>query len=254
MRKREVLIILLAVIITGIAFWNCSENPTNPSSQCGSSLRPNINIKVGAVYRYTNDSLSASDSNRTRIITTNSALSKGTFYGQNNAVQVYSVSRDTVNNQPVYQDTIYVKYDSSGGIFYQYGLVRMLDTTQAATWDKVADFCVPMGTQYQIASFDTYFGTLLHVDLKGKVAAETSIQTTGSPPQSILCYRIEMTAVVTASGLPVTTIYVYYYLGYSPASSPGNPSGMVKLRMEPFSVYGNPRSGFDQILQRFAIP
>jgi len=254
--------ISMVALITASIFWSCSEDTTTsapPADQCGKNVRPNIDIKVGQVHRYTNDSLTASGPpSRTRIVTTDSVLRKGTFFGRNNVVQVSSISRDTVNQVIYDRDTIYAQYDDGAAVFWQYGLVKLIDSTQTPEWNKVADFSVPFCTPYQIANFNTTIGVItFNVDLKGQVDQETSVQTTGSPGQSILCYRIKMTAAVTIPGpppIPVTNIYIYYYLGYSPVSPSGNPSGMVRLRTEPFSIYSQPYPGFDRTLQRFAIP
>jgi hypothetical protein len=250
---KHIITYLLAVTIT-LIFISCSDNTVNnPGSP--SSTYPKINIKVGSSYRFTNDSLiTDSTRKRTSKITTDTVISKGTFFSQADAFMIGATTKDTVTNTILNVETFYVKFDTTAGKYYQYGAVRLLDSTQTATWDPVADFSVPTGTEWAIATINNvlgYSGT--SAVIKSKVAKDTSFTCTGSGGTIINAYRIEMTAAVSFGGFPVGKIILEYYIGYTPSGS-SNPSGTVRLKLRPINLSIVSFPGFDQILQTWQIP
>lgn len=254
MNKKIILSTVSLALFLSTLYLGCGDDSTTNSTNSGN---PNIDIKVGAMYHFTNDSLpSSGGSQRTRIITRDNVLSEGTYYGYSNSWKILSISTDTVFGITIERDTLYLSYDSSGGKFYQYAITHLLNPNLPEQWNLVADFSVAQGTQWSIGSFDTTIsGVPLHVDIKGKVAENTSIQTTANPTATVRCYRIEISATVTAPGpITVTTIYIDYYLGYSPPELLSNPSGPVRIKLRPFSIYTAAYPGFDRILQYASIP
>lgn len=238
-------IIILTLTVFTVLYFGCGED--TPTGTNTGSKHPNIDIKVGAMYQYTNDSLppSGGQPQRTRIITKDTVLGKGTYQGYSNSWKILSINRDTTRSYPpgleIRRDTLYISYDSSSGKFYQWGLTRIIDPSQTPQWNLVADFSLARGNQWQV-------GTAYGVTAYGKVASDTVIQTTANPSVTVKCYRIEMTATI------ISTIYLDYFLGYSPPSSPMNPSGRVRVRLRPYSFSNVQYWGFDQILETTRIP
>jgi hypothetical protein len=102
--------------------------------------------------------------------------------------------------------------------------------------------------------------------LTGKVADSTFILTTSAVPDTIHCYRIELyanitgTAVISLQTITFTAnIYVDYYIGYYSPKFPNNPSGLVRLTLNPFNITTSPNigttveGGYDRILQTYII-
>ncbi len=252
---KHIITYLLAVTIM-LIFISCSDNTVNNPGTPSSSY-PNINLKVNSVYKFTNDSVFVSGPNqRTSIVTTDSIMAKGSFFGQTDAFMIRVVSVDTAAQPPTIKniDTVIVKYDLAEGKFFQYGVVRLIDSTQNPQWDTVADFTKPIGTVWNIATINNvmgYSGT--KADIQAKVLKDTSFNATGSGNQLINAYKIEIKAIVTFSIITITTIYLDYYLGYTPSGS-SNPSGIVRINLKPFTFYNLSFPGFDQILQTWRIP
>ncbi|MGH2575059.1 MAG: hypothetical protein ACRDFC_05090 [Ignavibacteria bacterium] len=262
MKKRKTSILLLAtVIITALFYYSCSEDTTTGTSTSTGNLEPYpfINLRVGALYNYNNDSLTATDSIRTDVVTRAAITANIPYFGKN-AFRIIGVSFDTFPPPPqiISIDTVYVSSDSVAKKFYQFGITKILDSAEEGSWDVIADFSVPLGQQYQIAIDTAQIGTFgIIANIKGTVIGSTSVNTTSFPPVAILCYRIEIRVDLTTliGGIPIGTAYVDYYLGYTPQSSPTNPSGLVKLKLRPFTVTGlGPVPGFNQQLQSFIIP
>jgi hypothetical protein len=165
-----------------------------------------------------------------------------------------ATTKDTITNTTLSVETFYVKYDASAGKFYQYGAVKLIDSTQTANWDLVADFSIPTGTEWQMASITNVFGIpSTSAIIKSKVAKDTSFACSGAGAAEIKAYRVEMTASVAVSGFPVGNIVLEYYIGYTPTGS-SNPSGVVRLRLRHVNLSLISYPGFDQKLQTWRIP
>jgi hypothetical protein len=234
------------------------DSTTNNNNQGGTP--PTLNMKVGSLYGFTNDSLDTNGTTirPTRLRTIQNYVAQGTFFGQPDAFHIHSETKDTVINITVASSDFYVRYD--GGKFYQYGLKRIIDSTQAPTWDLVADFNVATGTQWDIGTITTVLGGFsVQTVIKGKVAENTPF-TTNNTGQSINNYRIEITGEASTLGFPIGTVYVDYYIGYADPST--NPSGLVRLRFRPVWLKLPPpanttifrSAGVDQKISYYVIP
>jgi len=136
----------------------------------------------------------------------------------------------------------------------------------------ITDFSIPRNTTWLLDTLSTVItlpqgNITMSGPLTGQVADSTSIQTTGSPSETIHCYRIECNAVlqgtITISSITYTltaTLIWDYYLAYSSSQFPGNPSWVVRLTLRPIVITSNPNlisytiPGQDRILQNFTTP
>ncbi|MCI0449579.1 MAG: hypothetical protein L0Y79_07315 [Chlorobi bacterium] len=227
---------LFTAVITAVFVIGCSEDTTT-NNQGGQGGNPNINMQVGAVYTMNVDSIQTNGNvTGTRLKTTHTYLSQGTFFGQSNVFQIRSVTQDSAGG-PTLIDTFYVRYE--GGKFYQYGIINLLDPNITPTWDLVADYTVAFGTQWTIAAnVVTQFGT---VNIRAKVAVDTTFHTYGYGNNPVNAYRSEITADI--ANIPF--VYVDYFIGDADPAT--NPSGLVRLRLRPFLTFG----GVDQKIQRW---
>ncbi|MBN8585957.1 MAG: hypothetical protein J0M37_12780 [Ignavibacteria bacterium] len=237
--------------------WGCGDDSTTGGNNTGGSV-PTINMKVGSAYSFTNDSLDTNGTvRRTQIKTTMVYAEQNTFFGQSNAFKIRTTSIDTFPTPTIIDvDSFYVRYD--GGKFYQYGMVKLIDSTQSPNWDLVADFNVATGTEWNVTTINTTInGIGVTANIKGKVAGQTSFNTTSNPSTSINAYKVEITAYLTALSLPIGNIVLEYYIGYADPAS--NPSGLVRLKLNPIklSLSGTPfygAAGVDQVMQTYFIP
>lgn len=228
--------------------WGCGDSGTTTPTNPGGTA-PTINMTVGSIYSFNVDSLPVSGGvTNTRLKTYNTYLSQNTFFGQSNAFQILTETRDTVLNVSLGTDTFYVRYE--GGKFYQYGMLQLISPTIPASWDLVADFNVSMGTAYTIASnVPIVLGTITATaNINGSVAADTTFNTSGWGNIGINCYRAEIVAEISISGLPIGKVYVDYYIGDADPST--NPSGMVRVKLRPVNLTVYQAAGVDQPFQR----
>ena len=238
--------------------WGCGDDSTTGGNNTGGNP-PAIGMKVGSIYAFTNDSL---DTNGvtvrpTSVKTYQSFLAEGTFFGQTNAFQIRSETKDTGFTTPVTIsiDTFYVRYD--GTRFYQYGMLRLIDSTQPLSWDLVADFSKSIGEQWDVATINTSInGFAVTAVVKGMIADQTPF-TTNVTNQSINNYRIEIEAAVSSLGTSVGSIFVDYHIGYSDPAT--NPAGMVRVKLRPIrlTLLGVPiyrAAGVDTKIQYYVIP
>ncbi len=245
------------LIASAVFFWGCGEDSTTTTTTGGTP--PTLNMKVGSIYVFTNDSLDTNGTTvrPTKLKTYQSYLSQGSFFGQSDAFQIRSETKDTGIPPPntVSIDTFYVRYD--GTRFYQYGMLRLIDSTHALSWDLVADFSKAVGEQWDVATINsTINGIAVTAVVKGKIAEQTPF-TTNTTGISINNYRIEIEAAVTSALGSLGSIYVDYYIGYADPAT--NPSGMVRVKLRPIrlSVLGVPvyrAAGVDTKIQYFVIP
>src|SRR4030095_16915340 len=249
MKKLKFLLSLAVSVIIGAALFpmGCGDDTVTPPPPGGN---PTINMQVGSVYTLNVDSIPQSGTPRhTAFKSTMTFLSQSTFFGQANAFQIRAVTRDSLNLGPSVIDTFYVRYD--GGKFYQYGTLQLIDPNIPATWDLVADFTVATGTEWTIASdvpIPLFPG--LTATITGKVAEETSFRTYGFDSLTVHCYRSEIKAVLNPGA--IATIYLDYFIGDANPST--NPSGLVRLRLRPFTVLIQSYDGFDQSMQIWTTP
>jgi hypothetical protein len=244
--------LLASILSAGIFIYaGCGSDSTTPVTP---TTYPTITMTSNSVYKFTNDSLDQSGaSHHTTILTKDIFLAQTTIAGKT-CFPINDIAFDTLNGIMVRADTIYLSYDASAGKFYQYGVIKMIDSTKPPTWDLVADFSVAAGTPWTIVTNDSiiYHGVHLTTTITAKVAETTTFPTTANPPVTISCYRIEIAAAIFAIGQPFGTVYFDYYLGY--ASTASNPSGIVRLKLRPVNLSGIVMSdGFDRILQTFII-
>lgn len=249
-------IILLTAAMVYV--WGCGDDTTTGGPGTGGTA-PTLNMRVGSIYAFTNDSLDTNGTTvrQTSIKTYQSFLAEGTFFGQTNAFQIRSETKDTgVSPQVTISiDTFYVRYD--GTKFYQYGMLRLIDSTQPLSWDLVADFSKATGVQWDVATINTTIGGIaVTAIVKGKIAEQVPFTTNGTGI-SINNYRIEIEAAVSSSLGSLGSIFVDYYIGYADPST--NPSGMVRVKLRPIrlSVLGVPvyrAAGVDTKIQYFVIP
>ena len=228
--------------------WGCGDDTTTGNNNGGGTV-PTLNMQVGAIYAFNVDSLPTSGSvTPTRLKSYNTYLAQGTYFGQSNAFQILTETRDTVANISLGTDTFYVRYD--GGRFYQYGMLQLISPTIPASWDLVADFNVSQGTAFTIASdVDIVIGSITaKANITGKIAADTTFNTAGWGNVGINCYRSESAAVISISGLPIGTVYVDYFIGDADPST--NPSGMVRVKLRPVNLTVYTSAGVDQTFLR----
>lgn len=250
---------LFALMFTALYAVGCGDDATvTPVGPGGAT--PTITMKVNSLYGFTNDSLDTNGTTvtKTRLRTIHTVTAEGTFFGQPNAFQINAETRDTVANVLVDQDNFYVRY--ADGKFYQYGLVRLIDSTQPASWDMVADFNLAMGTTVTVGTINTTIGGFaVSTVIKTKVAEATTF-TTNNTGQTVKCYRVEISGDASALGFAIGTIYVDYYIGYSDPAT--NPAGLVRTKVRPVwlklpapvntTIFRSP--GVDQKLDYWVIP
>lgn len=236
--------------------WGCGDDTTTGGNNTGGTA-PTINMKVGNLYTFNLDSLDTNGSIRkTKVVTKHTYLAQGTYFGESNAFQIESITKDSTQSFNISTDTFYVRYD--GGKFYQYGVLQLISPTIPASWDLVADFNVAQGSQYTIKdNVPITLGTLtVTANIKGKIAADTTFHTTAWGNIAVNCFRVEITADLLLSGFPLGTVYVDYYIGDADPTS--NPSGLVKTKLRPVKlpntgtpIYSSP--GVDQYLRQAVI-
>lgn len=248
---------LFILAFTAIYTVGCGDDPTTTPPPGGSV--PTLDMRVNSIYGFTNDSLDTNGTTvtHTRLRTLQGFTANGTFFGKANSFQIIAETRDTVANTQVSTDTFYVNYE--GGKFYQYGMLQIIDPSQPASWDLVADFNISHGTQWTVGTISTIIGGFaVTTTVKGKVAENTAF-TTNNTLQSVNNYRIEITGDVQSLGTSLGTIYVDYYIGYADPAT--NPSGMVRVKVRPIwlrlppigtTVFRSP--GVDQKIDYWVIP
>lgn len=244
----------ILIVFAAAFLWGCGEDSTTGGNTPGTP--PNISMKVGSYYAFTNDSLDTNGTIRhTKIMTFQTFVAQGTYFGQPDAFQIRSETRDTAANSLVSLDTFYVRYD--GTRFYQYGMLQLIDPTHAPSWDQVADFSKATNEQWDVATINTTVGGFaVTAVVKGKIAEQTPF-VTNNTGLSINNYRIEIEAAVSNSAGSFGSIFVDYYIGYSdPATNPG---GMVRVKLRPIklSLLGIPvysAAGVDSKIETYRLP
>ncbi|MEO8515075.1 MAG: hypothetical protein ABI543_16075 [Ignavibacteria bacterium] len=239
----------LLLVVSVVYLWGCGDDSTTTPGG-GSGSVPTLNMKAGDLYVFNVDSLSVSGGppTHTHLKTYNTFLTPITFVGKANAFPIITETRDTVLNQSLGTDTFYVCYES--GKFYQYGMLSLISPTIPASWDLVADFNVSSGTSFTIANgVPITLGSITATaNISGKIAADTTFNTAGWGNVGINCFRSQILADISLSGLPIGKVYVDYYIGDADPST--NPSGMVRVKLNPFTILTFTQAGLDQALIR----
>jgi len=251
-------IFTLLIVIAAAFLWGCGDDSTTGGNPPGGTP-PVISMKVGNYYAFTNDSLDTNGTTirHTKLMTYQTFIAQGTFFGQPDAFQIRSETKDTsfVPAVTVSTDTFYVRYD--GTRFYQYGLLQLIDPTQAPDWNLVADFSKAMNEQWDVATINTTVGGFaVTAVVKGKIAEQTPF-ITNNTSLSINNYRIEIEAAVSNVAGSFGSIFVDYYIGYSDPAT--NPAGMVRVKLRPIklSLLGIPvysAAGVDNKIETYRLP
>jgi hypothetical protein len=250
-------IVFIPVIIAAmfvISLTGCDDSGNTPQTQTGP--KPNIQFKAGSVFYYGTDSISQNGNLHPTNWRTRDDVLAETNYSGRTCFPISSVTMDTVLNLPITSQTLYVSYDASSGQFFQWGVKKIFDPTQTATWDMVADFSKPLGTSVALFTITNLFNQpLLSANVTSTVMYDTTFTTTGAPGVNVSCYKVGVIADVLASSISIGKVYLDYYIGYTPSSSPSNPSGRIRVKIYPINLTGYPAGdGFDQKLNRFTIP
>ncbi len=263
------ILFLFSLFFITIVFFSCST--TSDTVTPGPGGYPTINLTVGSAYTYTIDSLHVGGgSTRLGNNVRSTILANGTFFDSTDVFMTQVIERDggglTVSN-----DTTYSKYNAATGKGYSYGFSQLFNPALTPKWDMLADFSVTFNTTWVIDNINAILtipqGNInMTGPLTGQVAEATTIQTTGSPAETIQCYRIELNAALSGTIVIAqitytlsTTLTVDYYLGYSSSQYPGNPSGVVRLTNRTFTITTNPNIGTfpfpgrDRILETYSI-
>jgi len=241
------------IILASVFYIGCGEDSVTNNGGGPGGTAPNIDMKAGSFYIFNIDSLPVSGGSApTNLKTYNTFLAAVTYQGKSNAFPIVSETRDTVANVSLGTDTFYVCYES--GKFYQYGMLQLISPTIPASWDLVADFNVSLGTSFTIANgVPITIGAITAIaNITGKIAADTTFNTAGWNNVGINCYRSEIAADISVSGFPAGIVYVDYYIGDADPAS--NPSGMVRVKLRPFTILTYSQSGIDQALIRAIVP
>ncbi|MFI5211355.1 MAG: hypothetical protein ACHQIH_00595, partial [Ignavibacteria bacterium] len=228
------------------------DDSTGPAATNG--WHPNLTFAPNQQFKYSNDSLLAggSGSIRKRNSSTSIIQAQTTYQGEL-CYPVTGITYDTVTQQTTPEPPYWFRYDQASGKFYQYGIRQLINITQPGSWDLVGDFDAIRGSSYFIGdiNFTAVVPGLGNVTftgpLNGVIADSTTITTTGTPPQTIPCYKISMTATISGTGGITASIVLDYYLGYAA------PTGIVELKLNPFSFFIGgtpvlPQPGFDRKL------
>lgn len=241
-------IILLTAAMVYV--WGCGDDTTTGNNNNGGGTAPTLNMQAGSLYIFNVDSLPVAGGPpvNTHLKSYNTYLTPVTFQGKANAFPIVSETRDTVANISLGIDTFYVCYES--GKFYQYGMLQLISPTITASWDLVADFNVSQGTLFNIASnVPIVLGSITATaNITGKIASDTTFNTAGWGNVGINCFRSEIAAVISVSGLPIGTVYVDYFIGDADPAT--NPSGMVRVKLNPFNILSFTQAGIDQYFLR----
>lgn len=257
MNIKKFLLSFFSLLILTFIFSSCGDSSTGNNNTTSSN--PNIVYKPGAIYYYTNDTITQNGTvSGTTWLTTDVIQAYDTNYQGKSCYPVNSTTKDTVTHLTIRSKTDYYSYNQTDGKFYQYGARKLFDSTQAATWDLVADFTQPIGTEISLYTINNLFGNpLLSANVKSKVAVDTVIQTTAQSSVTINCFRVGLKADVYATSLLLGTVYIDYYIGYTPSTNTSNPSGRVRTKIYPISFTGQLNlkyPGVDQIMNRFSLP
>lgn len=261
-------IILLAC---SLSLLSCESDTTEPPPVENVLV---VELKKGASYQYTYDSLlyGGESIRLTDVAIRDFVLDTISFQGMFGYMIVDSTIRNLTN---VKLDTIYLSYDSAAGKLYQFGVRKFFNDSQASSyWDLIADFSLPTGQEWLIASvgYFKYLGPPLDTtvfffgEFRGKVAADTTINTTGSPPRPVKCFHLvlkeELRAYFYNPGLDTlyTTKILEEFISYNQSgdifyiSSAG---GIVRIRLGGSAISDSPDSityfepGFDRVLQSY---
>jgi hypothetical protein len=252
MKTKILFIPVLISAILAVSFTGCDDSGNTPV-KTPTGPKPNIQFKTGSVFYYGTDSISQNGNYHPTNWSTRDEVLTETSYGGRTCFPVSSVTTDTILGIPITSQTLYFSYDANSGQFYQWGVKKIFDLSQTATWDLVADFSQPVGTSVSLFTINNLFGqSFLSANVSSIVAYDTLFTTTGVPSVTVTCYKVAIIADVIASSVSIGKVYLDYYIGYTPSALPLNPSGRIRVKLFPINLTGYPAGdGFDQKLNRF---
>jgi hypothetical protein len=269
-KKLHLYLITLVSFLIIILISGCSDNSTSPPSQ-PPGFKPTIRLKTNSTFQYTNDTLFPGGSRQRKPVITNDTIKSFANYFGKDAYRIISHSINSQTSEHLI-NTYYVTYDSAAGIFWQYGITNFINPSQSPTWDVAANFAITRGSSWVIGTV-SYTVNLPIVGmipfsgpLSGKIVDSTYFLSTKAQPDTIRCYKIEYLADISGDVTYLgttytlsTQIYVDYYIGYYSSEFPINPSGLVRITLNPFTIHSNPTlliydvGGYDRILQSYTI-
>jgi len=239
--KNKKLFFKILFLLTGflaVFYPGCGEDDIiNNNGTDGGGWHPNLTFLVGQNIVYTNDSITPSGTYIRKRRGTQMTINAQTTIGGELCYPFIGNTHDTVTNQNI-PEAYFLRYDQGEGKYYQYGIRKLINPGQPDSWDLVGNFDLARGTSYLVGNIN-YTITIPGIGtvtfdgpLNGRIADSTTITSTGTPPQVISCYRIEMTASISGTspiGVVSANIIMDYYLGYS------TPTGIVEIKIRPFS-------------------
>lgn len=255
MKTKNLLIIpviisaMLAISLTG-----CDDSGTSPETPA-EGPKPNIEFRPGSRFIYHYSTISQNGQQHDTTWLTTDVVQNQTMYAGWTCYPIVSTTMDTSTNPPlpIANQTFYVTYDNATYKFYQYGVKKIFDPSQMATWDLVADFSQPIGASIHILTLDSLLGNPnLSADVSSRVVKDTVINTYNPPGIGVNCYKVAIIGDVKLATVTIGNVYLDYYIGYTPPSSPSNPSGRISIKLYPVNISGYPAAdGVNQKLYSF---
>lgn len=244
-------LVSISILFCCFYLMGCGDDSTSPATK----TYPNIQMKSGAVYTYNNDTISQDGTYHGTTLLTNDVFQPNdTSFNGKSCFPVNSITKDTLSHQQIRSAYDYYSYNQTEGKFYQYGARRIIDSSQAKTWDLVADFTQSSGTEISLYTLTNLFGKGLTANVYSKVASDTVLTTIGSLV-TINCYRVTLRADIQLGGSSVGNVYIDYYIGYNTATNTSNPCGRVRTKIYPVNLSGVLKyPGADQMINRFTLP
>lgn len=257
-------LISISLLFCCLYFISCSDSSTSPTNN-NSYTPPSIQLKKNATYVYQNDTIPPSGIQQTQPVLTYDRIMDSVTFQSRLGYQIFDSNRTSPPPGTfLNMDTIYLSYDSAKGRLYQYGIERFINPSQSLSWDLIADFSIPLNQSWTIGNVNysiVVSGTLYTFNgpLTAKVAVDTTLLGRGNAG-TVKCYRIELNAAITGNAglIPVNfNVIIDDFIGYN--SSSGNYSGIMRVRVRPFTVYnsGAPLlqlGGHDRFIQDLSIP
>src|SRR5437899_735577 len=138
-------ILTLSVVFAFVLIIGCGTDDSSTNTTTG-GWPPNITIVAGTKFVYTTDTILPPPPGtpvRQHKNSTDVVQAQTTIGGQL-CFPFLGTTYDSITMQTI-PDLYYVRYDPAGK-YYQYGIRKLIDTTQPATWDLIGDFTVTRGT------------------------------------------------------------------------------------------------------------
>ena len=248
-------LLIIPVIISAMlaaSFTGCGDSGTTQVTT-PEGPKPNIEFRPGSRFIYHYSTISQGGQQHDTTWRTTDVVQNQTTYQNMSCYPIVSTTEDTVSHLPIATQTFYVTYDNATYKFYQYGVKKIFDPTQTATWDLVADFSQPLGASISIFTLTNLLGNPnLSADVSSRVMKDTVINTFNPPGTGVNCYKVAIIGDVKLATVSIGNVYLDYYIGYTPPSAPSNPSGRISIKLYPVNISGYPAAdGLNQKLKRF---